>query len=77
MPAVVTKRFGTRSVSVRVVPRGGTWRRHIEQLRPRYLDQDDADPGAMPIQASEPAVSAPSMEMTQVPTTPVPMAPPA
>ena len=88
VPAVVTKRFGTRSVSVRVVPRGGTWRRHIEQLRPRYVDQDDTDPGDMPIQASEPAVSVqddaallledtPSMEMTQVSTTPVPMAPPA
>ena len=88
MPAVVTKRFGTCSVSVRVVPRGGTWRRHIEQLRPRYVDQDDADPDDMPIQASEPAVSVqddaallledtPSMEMTQVSTTPVPMAPPA
>ena len=86
MPAVVTKRFGTRSVSVCVVPRGGTWRRHIEQLlRPRYVDQDDADPGDMPIQASEPAVSVqdaaplledtPSMEMTQASTTPVPMAP--
>ena len=36
VPAVVTKVFGSRSVSVRVFPRGATWRRHIEQLRPRY-----------------------------------------
>eukprot|EP00731_Ephydatia_muelleri_P006745 Em0003g993a len=57
VPAVVTKKFGTRSVSVRVVPRGGTWRRHIEQLRPRYVDQDDTDPGEMPIQASAPDLS--------------------
>ena len=87
VPAVVTKRFGTRSVSVRVVSRSGTWRRHIEQLRPRYVDQDDADPGDIPIQASEPAVSVqdvaplldntPRMEMTQASTTPVPMAPSA
>ena len=87
MPAVVTKRFCTRSVSVCVVSRGGTWHRHIEQLRPRYVDQDDADPGDVPNQASEPAVSVqdaaplledtPSMEMTQASTTPVPMAPPA
>ena len=83
MPAMVMKRFGTSSVSVRVVPRGGTWRCHIEQLRPRYVDQDDA--GDMPIKASKLAVSiqdaapllkdTPSMEMTQASTTPVPMAP--
>ena len=36
VPAVVTEVFGTRSVNVRVCPRGGTWRRHIEQLCPRY-----------------------------------------
>ena len=57
MPAVVTKRFGTCTVSVREVLKGGTWRHHIEQLRPRFVDQDDADPGDMPFQASEPAVS--------------------
>ena len=84
VPAVVTKRFSTRSVNVRVVPRGGTWRRHIEQLRPRYVDQDDADPCEMSIQAPEPAVSvqeemplleeAPILEMAQTSTTPVPVA---
>ena len=87
VPAVVTKKFGTRSVSVRVVPRGGTWRRHIEQLRPRYVDQDDTDPGEMPIQASAPDLSVltasplledtPGMEMAQASTTLVPVAPPA
>eukprot|EP00731_Ephydatia_muelleri_P001219 Em0001g1219a len=44
-PAVVTKVFGTRSVNVRVCTRGGTWRRHIEQLRPHYGAQEDPDPG--------------------------------
>eukprot|EP00731_Ephydatia_muelleri_P012738 Em0007g48a len=48
VPAVVTKVFGTRSVNVRVLPKGGTWRRHIEQLRPRYGAHEDADPGEPP-----------------------------
>lgn len=45
VPAVVTKVFGTRTVNVRVVPRGPTWRRHIDQLRPRYGANEDTDPG--------------------------------
>ena len=45
VPATVTKVLGTRSVYVRVHPRGPTWRRHIEQLRPRYGLDEDADPG--------------------------------
>ncbi|KAL5503296.1 hypothetical protein EMCRGX_G010223 [Ephydatia muelleri] len=44
VPAVVSKVFGTRSVNVRVFPKGGTRRRHIEQLRPRYGAHEDADP---------------------------------
>ena len=56
VPAVVTKRFGTCSVNVRVFPRGGTWRRHVEQLRPRYVDQEDTDPGPVQIQTMEPVV---------------------
>ena len=36
VPAIVTKVHGTRSVNVRVIPRGLTWRRHLDQLRPRY-----------------------------------------
>ena len=35
VPAIVTKVHGTRSVNVRVIPRGPTWRRHLDQLRPR------------------------------------------
>ena len=48
VPAVVTKVFGTRTVNVRVVPRGPTWRRHIDQLRPRYGVNEDTDPGEDP-----------------------------
>ena len=38
--AVVMKRYATHSIHVCVVPQGGTWRHHIEQLCPRYVDQD-------------------------------------
>jgi len=48
VPAVVTKVYGTRSVNVRVHPTGPTWRRHVDQLRPRYGVQHDADPGDDP-----------------------------
>ena len=45
VPAIVTKVHGSRSVYVRVFPRGPVWRRHIEQLRPRYGIEEDRDPG--------------------------------
>ena len=48
IPAVVIKVFGTRSVNVRVLPRGPTWRRHIDQLRPRFGADQDNDPGDDP-----------------------------
>ena len=47
-PAVVTKVLCTRTVNVRVVPKGPTWRRHTYQLRPRYRVNEDADPGEDP-----------------------------
>ena len=48
MAAVVTEVCGARSVKVRVVPHGPTWRRHIEQLRPRFgsTDEEPETPGA-------------------------------
>lgn len=49
VPAVVTKVFGSRSVNVRVYPRGITWRRHLEQLRARYTSPEDAEPGDTPV----------------------------
>ena len=45
IPAVVVKVYGSRSVNVRVLPRGPIWRRHIDQLRPRYGADQDTDPG--------------------------------
>ena len=49
VPAIVTNVHGSRSVYVRVCPRGTVWRRHIEQLRQRYGVEEDLVPG----QASE------------------------
>ena len=53
VPALVTKVFGSRSCNVKVVPKGGTWRCHIEQLRPRYGVLEDADPGEVAISLPE------------------------
>ena len=46
--AIVTKVHGTRSVNVRVIPQGPTWRRHLDQLRPRYGSDQDDDPCEIP-----------------------------
>ena len=48
VPAIVTKVHGTRSINVRVIPRGPTWRRHLDQLRPRYGSDQDDDPCEIP-----------------------------
>ena len=48
VPAIITKRKGTRTMNVRVYPRGPTWCRHIEQLQPRYATDEDTEPGATP-----------------------------
>ena len=44
VPAVVTKRKGSRTVNVKVYPRGSTWRRHLEQLQPRCPSTEDDEP---------------------------------
>ena len=48
VPAIVTKVHGTRSVNVRVIPQGPTWRRHLDQLRTRYGSDQDDDPCEIP-----------------------------
>lgn len=45
VPAVVTKSMGTRCFNVKVIPHGPVWRRHWEQLRPRYASDEDKEPG--------------------------------
>ena len=48
IPGIVVKVYGTQSVSVRVLPRGPTWQRHVDQLRPRFRADQDKDPGDDP-----------------------------
>ncbi len=45
VPATVVKVMGSRHVRVKVYPRGPTWRRHIEQLKPRHSSNEDGEPG--------------------------------
>ena len=45
VPAVVKKSMGTRCFNVKVIPHGPVWRRHWEQLRPRYTSDEDNEPG--------------------------------
>ena len=45
VPAIIRKKLGSRSVNVQVYPRGPVWRRHLDQLRPRYASIEDAEPG--------------------------------
>ena len=42
--ATVTRVLGPRRIEVRVHPCGPIWRRHVEQLRPRYVSPDDDEP---------------------------------
>ncbi|KAK3722834.1 hypothetical protein RRG08_040217 [Elysia crispata] len=49
VPAIVKKPSGARTILVHVCPRGPVWKRHIEQLRPRYGADQDADPGEVTI----------------------------
>ena len=50
VPAVVTKVFGTLSVSVRIFPTGPTctWHQRIDQLCPCSGVEEGADPGEAP-----------------------------
>lgn len=65
VPAIVTKRLGTRSLNVKVFPNGPTWRRHVEQLRPRYSSEEDLEPGEEP--QLEPKISGPKINSTKAP----------
>ena len=44
VPAVIRKKLGSRSVNVQVYPSGPVWRRHLDQLRPRYTSVEDTEP---------------------------------
>ena len=45
VPAIVSKRLGTRHLLVKVLPQGPVWKRHIEQVRPRCGADQETDPG--------------------------------
>ena len=45
VPAIDKKSLGTRYFNVKVVPHGPVWKRHWEQLQPRYVTDEDNEPG--------------------------------
>ena len=54
VPAIVSKCTGNRNLQVRVVPRGPIWRRHLDQLRPRWVSPDDDEPTETPPEFTNP-----------------------
>nr|KAG5696632.1 hypothetical protein BaRGS_034093 [Batillaria attramentaria] len=68
VPAVVKKSTGTRCFNIKVVPRGPVWRRHWEQLRPRYASEEDSEPGDS-ADASELPIDHPMEILENVPPT--------
>ena len=54
VPATVIK-SGRRNITVRIHPGGAIWRRHMEQLRPRYSSWDDDSETTVTTDAAEPA----------------------
>ena len=53
VPAIVKKSLGTRCFNVKVVPHGPVWRPHWKQLQPRYVTDEDNEPGDVVDNASE------------------------
>ena len=53
VPAIVKKSLGTCYFNVKVVPHGPVWRRHWEQLQPRYVTDEDNEPGDVVDNVSE------------------------
>ena len=63
VPAVIKKRRGSRCFDIKVVPRGPTWRRHLEQLKPRYATTEDAEPGEEPETHIHDSVGVPEVDV--------------
>ena len=58
VPAIIIKVLRFCTVNICVNSTGPTWRRHVDQLRPRYGIENDTDPGETPTvstQSPEPA----------------------
>ena len=47
VPATITRVHGTSTFTVNVHPRRPSWKRHLEQLQPRYGVAEDTDPGVV------------------------------
>ena len=71
VPAIVKKSLGTRCFNVKVVPHGPVWRRHWEQLQPRYVTNEDNEPGDVVDNVSELSTDHP-MEIPGTVPQPVP-----
>ena len=72
IPAIVVKVYGTRSVNVRVLPRGPTWQRHVDQLRPRFGADQDKDPGDDPAKTTSTQFDQPPTDSPRIQVPPVP-----
>ena len=59
VPATITRVHGTRTFTVKVHPRGPLWKRHLEQLQPRYGVAEDTDPGVVTSEQSTSVDSVP------------------
>ncbi|ESO00466.1 hypothetical protein HELRODRAFT_175905 [Helobdella robusta] len=44
-PAIVVRRLSRRHILVKSISHGLLWKRHVEQIRPRYGANQDGDPG--------------------------------
>ena len=44
VPAFITKVHGTRTFTVRCHPQGHFWKRHLDQLQPRYTSEEENEP---------------------------------
>ena len=53
VPAIVKKSLGTHCFNVKVVLHGPVWRRHWEQLQPRYVTDEDNESGDVVDNVSE------------------------
>ena len=53
VPAIVKKPLSTRCFNVKVVPHGPVWRRHWDELQPRYVTDEDNEPGDVVDNVSE------------------------
>ena len=69
--AVTVKVYGTWSVNARVLPRGPTWRRQVDQLRPRFGADQDKDPGDGPAKTMSAQFNQPQTDSPRIQVPPV------